>query len=107
MAEGIMVSIRLASGATEPTRGVAEARAVPGRDLEGDRYFEGWGTFSGSPDTELTLVEAEAVEALAASRANFCRAPFRAKFREPSFHALGELSSGYASVGPVDAASGG
>lgn len=35
-------------------RGVAEARAVPGRGLEGDRYFEGRGTFSGSPDTELT-----------------------------------------------------
>ncbi len=47
-------------------RGVAEARAVPGRGLEGDRYFDGWGTFSGGPDTELTLVEAEAVEALAA-----------------------------------------
>lgn len=66
MAEGIVVSIHLASGATEPMRGVAEARAVPGRGLEGDRYFEGRGTFSGSPDTELTLVEAEAVEALAA-----------------------------------------
>ncbi len=58
MAEGIVVSIPLASGATEPMRGVAEVRAVPGRGLEGDRYFEGRGTFSGSPDTELTLVEA-------------------------------------------------
>jgi hypothetical protein len=58
MAEGIVVSIHLASGATEPMRGVDEARAVPGRGLEGDRYFEGRGTFSGSPDTELTLVEA-------------------------------------------------
>lgn len=33
MAEGIVVSIHLASGATEPMRGVAEARAVPGRGL--------------------------------------------------------------------------
>ena len=66
MAEGIVVSIHLASGATEPMRGVTEARAVPGRGLEGDRYFEGRGTFSGSPDAELTLVEAEALEALAA-----------------------------------------
>jgi len=54
MAEGIVVSIHLASGATEPMRGVAEARAVPGRGLEGDRYFEGRGTFSGSPDTAST-----------------------------------------------------
>lgn len=33
MAEGIVVSIHLASGATEPMRGVAEARAVSGRGL--------------------------------------------------------------------------
>ena len=66
MAEGIVVSIHLSSGATETMRGDAEARAVPGCGLEGDRYFEGRGTFSGGPDTELTLVEAEAVEALAA-----------------------------------------
>jgi len=43
MGGGIVVSIHLASGATETMRGVAEARAVPGRGLEGDRYFEGWG----------------------------------------------------------------
>ncbi len=65
MAEGNVVSIHLASGATEQMRGVGEARAVPGLGLEGDRYFEGRGTFSGSPDTELTLIEAEAVEVLA------------------------------------------
>jgi hypothetical protein len=40
MVEGLVVSIHLASGKTEPMRGVAEARAVPGRGLEGDRYFE-------------------------------------------------------------------
>ncbi|MDP9484340.1 MAG: MOSC domain-containing protein [Actinomycetota bacterium] len=38
---------------------------MPGRGLEGDRYFWGLGTFSDGTDTELTLVEAEAVEALA------------------------------------------
>lgn len=66
MAEGVVVSIHLASGATEPRRGVAEASAVPGRGLEGNRFTEGRGTFFGRPDNELTLVEAEAVEALAA-----------------------------------------
>jgi MOSC domain-containing protein YiiM len=44
---------------------VDEARAVPGRGLEGDRYFNHAGTFSKpQPDRELTLIEAEAVEAL-------------------------------------------
>lgn len=33
---------------------------MTGRGLEGDRYFEGRGTFSGSPDTELTLNESVA-----------------------------------------------
>ena len=43
------------------------ARAVAGRGLEGDRYFSGAGTFSGSGrGYELTLIEAEALEALAA-----------------------------------------
>lgn len=66
MAEGSVASIHLASKAMEPMREVEEVRAVPGRGLEGDRYFRALGTFSDSPDTELTLIEAEAVEALAA-----------------------------------------
>ncbi len=46
---------------------VPEARAIPGHGLEGDRYCKSQGTFSksGEPDREVTLVEAEAVEALA------------------------------------------
>lgn len=47
----------------------AEVRAVPGRRLEGDRYFEGLGTFSPhpqKPDFEVTLMEREKVEAFAA-----------------------------------------
>ena len=44
---------------------VAEARAVPGQGLEGDRYFFKQGTFYKSqPDRELTLIEAEAIEAM-------------------------------------------
>ena len=49
MAEGIVVSIHLASGATEPMRGVAEARAVPGRGLEDERYYEGRGRSPAAP----------------------------------------------------------
>ena len=44
------------------------ARAVPGRGLEGDRYFTGTGTFAKNPqkpDHELTLIESECVEAFA------------------------------------------
>src|SRR5690349_6569886 len=54
--------------ATQMTR-QTEARAIPGRGLEGDRYSAGIGTFSPTPrrpDFELTLIEQENVEAFAA-----------------------------------------
>jgi len=56
---------------------VEEVRAVPGRGLEGDRYFAGCGTFSPTPqkpDFELTFIEEEKI-------ADFARAsglPFTA-----------------------------
>jgi len=43
-----------------------EVAAVPGQGLEGDRYFEGKGTFSPDPqkpDFELTLIEQEQIDA--------------------------------------------
>jgi MOSC domain-containing protein YiiM len=46
----------------------AEVRAVPGKGLEGDRYFTGVGTFSPhpqKPDFEITLIEKEHIEAFA------------------------------------------
>jgi len=57
--------------ATSPTAAMtcpAEVRAVPGKGLEGDRYFEGVGTFSPhppKPDFEITLIEKENVAAFA------------------------------------------
>jgi MOSC domain-containing protein YiiM len=43
-----------------------EARLVAGRGIEGDRYFFGTGTYSPKPDVrEVTLIEREALEALA------------------------------------------
>lgn len=41
-------------------------RALPGRGLEGDRYFRRTGTYSAreGTDRELTLIEVEAIEAL-------------------------------------------
>jgi MOSC domain-containing protein YiiM len=45
---------------------VDSARAVPGRGLEGDRYFARSGTYSAKEgaDREITLIESEALEAL-------------------------------------------
>ena len=65
MFEGTVVSINIAPEAEAPMQSVSEARAVPGRGLEGDRYFDQKGTFSKPlPDRELTLIEAEAIEAM-------------------------------------------
>ena len=46
---------------------VPEVRALPGRGLEGDRYFTGTGFYSSRPShggREVTLIEIESVEAL-------------------------------------------
>jgi MOSC domain-containing protein YiiM len=65
-AAGTVVSLHIAPGAAAPMRSVLEVRAVPGRGLEGDRYFNSIGTFSNDPGTgrHVTLIEIEAVEAL-------------------------------------------
>jgi MOSC domain-containing protein YiiM len=48
-------------------RSVNRVRAIPGKGLEGDRYFEARGTYSDSPGPgrEITLIESEAIEAMA------------------------------------------
>lgn len=44
---------------------VAEIRALPGKGLEGDRYFGGVGTYSRNPgDRQVTFIEKEAIDAL-------------------------------------------
>jgi MOSC domain-containing protein YiiM len=48
-----------------PTQAVEQVQAIPGAGLEGDRYAQQQGTFSKpEPDFELTLIEAEAIDAL-------------------------------------------
>jgi MOSC domain-containing protein YiiM len=66
MTSGRVESIQIAGAAGEPMRVVPAVRAVAGRGLEGDRYFEKIGTFSAKDgaDRQITLVEVEAVEAL-------------------------------------------
>src|SRR5271165_2657275 len=65
MSTGTIESIYIAPGATAPTVAVKEVLAIPGVGLEGDRYALRQGTFfKPEPDYELTLIEAEAIEAL-------------------------------------------
>lgn len=68
MWEGRVVSIHIAAEAGAPMTSVAQARAEPGRGLEGDRYWSGRGHYSPRPSPggrELTLIEMETIEALA------------------------------------------
>ena len=65
MFEGTVISINITPKAAAPMQSVNEVRAIPGRGLEGDRYFLRQGTFfKPQPDRELTLIEAEAIEAM-------------------------------------------
>lgn len=65
MPNGTVESIYIASAAQGAPQPVAQAAAIPGAGLEGDRYALKLGTFYKSePDYELTLIEAEAIEAL-------------------------------------------
>ncbi|HEY3081481.1 MAG TPA: MOSC domain-containing protein [Chloroflexota bacterium] len=67
MFEGRVVSLHVAPEASAPMQTVSEVRAVPGRGLEGDRYFLETGFYSKTSSVggrEVTLIEVEAVEAL-------------------------------------------
>ena len=65
--DGVVVALLLAPAAEAPLTRVAAAQAIASSGLAGDRYASGAGTFSGSGrGYELTLIEAEALEALAA-----------------------------------------
>src|SRR5436190_13633936 len=66
MFEGQLVGIFVSPKAKVPTSSVQRARAVPGKGIEGDRYFTAEGTFSKprEPDDQVTLIEEEAVAAV-------------------------------------------
>lgn len=63
---GTVEAIHVAPASGEPVEAVDTVEAVAGRGLSGDRYFSETGTFSGVEGTgrDLTLVEAEALEAI-------------------------------------------
>jgi MOSC domain-containing protein YiiM len=61
---GVVESIHVTPAARDEPLAVERATAVAGRGLEGDRYHDGTGSFSHwKGDRDLTLIEAEAVEA--------------------------------------------
>jgi MOSC domain-containing protein YiiM len=64
---GEVLSIHIAPKREAPTQSVNSAHAIPGRGLEGDRYSREAGTYSDRPGPwrELTLIEVEAIEAMA------------------------------------------
>jgi len=65
-----VTDIFIAASPESPAQPQQRVRAVPGRGLEGDRYYNGTGTFSPhpqKPDYEVTLIQREHVEAFAAA----------------------------------------
>ncbi len=65
--KGVVFAIHITREAAGEMVSVPEISAVHGQGLEGDRYFQKAGTYSTRPGTgrEVTLIEAEAVEAIA------------------------------------------
>jgi MOSC domain-containing protein YiiM len=62
----VVEAIYITDVATTPLRAVSEVTARAGVGLEGDRYAHAAGTFSSWPnDHQFTLIEAEAIEAVA------------------------------------------
>jgi MOSC domain-containing protein YiiM len=65
---GAVEGIFVAAEATALPASVSEAEVIAGTGIEGDRYAAGAGTFfePGKSGQDLTLIEAEAIEVLAA-----------------------------------------
>ena len=66
MPDAAVVQIFVAPEAGAPMRSVEAVRAVPGRGLDGDRYFHQEGSFSRwpGPHREVTLIAEEDLEAM-------------------------------------------
>jgi len=66
MFEGRLEAIYIGPEKRADLQMVSQVEAMPGKGLDGDRYYHQQGTFSkpGSVDREVTLIEIEAIEAL-------------------------------------------
>src|SRR5258707_4929177 len=63
---GRLLHIHIAERASLQMEELDEAKIVAGRGIEGDRYFNGIGTYSPKPDArEVTLIEMEVLDAMA------------------------------------------
>ena len=63
---GRLLHIHIAERASVAMEELDEAKLIAGRGIEGDRYFNGIGTYSPKPDVrEVTLIEMEVLDALA------------------------------------------
>lgn len=64
---GTVSAIYIGGTKSGPLTSVNSVRGISGQGLEGDRYFQGSATppDKRKPDTEITLIEVEAIEALA------------------------------------------
>lgn len=64
MRTGTIRAIHVAAEQGAPMEPRESVRAVAGRGLEGDRYFDTEGTFADRAGSDLTLIEREALEAV-------------------------------------------
>src|SRR5262249_34368561 len=63
---GRLLHIHIAERASAKMEELDEAKLIAGRGIEGDRYFNGIGTYSPKPDVrEVTLIEMEVLDAMA------------------------------------------
>lgn len=66
MWEGSVTALFIAAAADAPMQALTAAHLVPGRGIEGDRYYNHTGTHSveGETSFEVTLIEQETIEAI-------------------------------------------
>jgi len=63
---GRLLHVHIAERASAKMEELDEAKLIAGRGIEGDRYFNGIGTYSPKPDArEVTLIEMEVLDAIA------------------------------------------
>lgn len=74
--EGRLEHIHIAPQGDADMIGLEEATLIAGQGIEGDRYAIGNGSYSDKPDIrEVTLIEAEVLDALAANQPPLQKAP--------------------------------
>jgi MOSC domain-containing protein YiiM len=66
LAHGSLIAIQIGRQAEGRLESVPEVRVIPGKGLEGDRYFRGEGSFSKNPGggRQVTLVASEMLDVL-------------------------------------------